>query len=191
MSTTYIINRISSHFSHFWVCSLSSFERNELLTCSFLHPDPWDMEKILFWEWIFFSVIFSLLMTSSLRHLAVFCAKMSIFHPLTRHRMAQHTSLVPKFVSGGRPNWRLHELISKMSYQPLLWRHFRRFLADFWPKRPKSSKSGVDPHEPIETAVDRMKNLMADLESLLNFASSYIYTFTGLDIKANILASGM
>ena len=116
---------------------------------------------------IFFSVIFSLLMTSSLRHLAVFCTKMSIFHPLTRHRMAQHTSLVPKFVSGGRPTWRLHELISKMSYQPLLWRHFRRFLADFWPKRPKS---GVDPHEPIETAVDRMKNLMADLESPLNFA---------------------
>ena len=133
----------------------------------------------------FFSVIFSLLMTSSLRHLAVFCTKMSIFHPLTRHRMAQHTSLVPKFVSGGRPNWRLHELISKMSYQPLLWRHFRRYLADFWPKRPKS---GVEPHEPIETAVDRMKNLMADLESPLNFASSYIYTFTGLDIKANILS---
>ena len=44
--------------------------------------------------------------------------------------------------------------------------------------------SGVDPHEPIEIAVDRMKNLMADLESPLNFASSYIYTFTGLDIKA-------
>ena len=52
-------------------------------------------------------------------------------------------------------------------------------MANFWPKRPKS---GVHAHEPHEPHVDRIKNPMADLESPLNYASSYIYTFIGLDI---------
>ena len=124
-----MIKRISSYFSHFWVWTLSSFQQKQLWTCSFLQYDLWDKKKDKFWEWIFFSVIFSLLMTSSLRQLAIFLQIFSFFHLKTRFKMAQHAPFGHKFgkkvdLINFFENWYRKRHVSH---------YYDVILGDFWP----------------------------------------------------------
>ena len=128
-------NRISSHFSYFWdrfLLLLNGTSYWNAVFCKMIF-------EILRWTWFgkkshqSFWPIDDVIITS----LGHFSPNFFIFSPQNSVWNGTTCSIWYKIWSEGRPDQLLRKLISKTSYQPLLWRHFRRFLAKFLPKRPK------------------------------------------------------
>ena len=159
----------------------------KLLTYSFLHSDPWDMEMVLFGEWNFFSVIFSLLMTSSLRHLAVFLQIFSFFHLKTRCEVAQHAPFGHKFgkkvdLINFFENWYRKRHISH---------YYDVILGNFWPNfGPKGLKMAFKDHVTLATRLTTWKNRWQIWKRHEIPLPVMYYTYIGLDRKAKIRGSG-
>ena len=136
------INRIRSHFSYFWdrlLLLLNGTSYWNAVFCKMIF-------EILRWTWFGKKIhiaIFSLLMTSSLRQLAIFLQISSFFHLKTRCEMAQHAPFGIKFgqkvdLINFTRNWYRKRHISH---------YYDVILGDFWPNfGPKGLKVTFKDH---------------------------------------------
>ena len=145
------------------------------------------MEMVLFGEWNFFSVIFSLLMTSSLRHLAIFLQIFPFFHLKTRFKIAQHAPFGIKFgqkvdLINFFENWYRKRHVSH---------YYDVILGDFWPIFfLKPLKVAFKDHVSTAPQLTKWSNWW-QIWKRHEIPLPVMYcTYIGLDFEAHILALG-
>ena len=141
-----------------------------------------------YWDWPVVEkkihiAIFSLLMTSSLRQLAIFLQISPFFHLKTRCEMAKHAPFGIKFgqkvdLINFTRNWYRKRHISPF---------YDVILGDFWPNfGPKGLKMGFKDHLTFATQLTTWKNRWQIWKGHEIPLPVMYYTYIGLDFEAHI-----